>query len=306
MPDLKGICPIIATPFTDKGEVDYDGMRRLMRALIAGGCHGLTLFGIAGEYYKLTDDERREMISLVVGECREGGVPSIISVTQHATECAVKQALYTEQAGADCLMLLPPFFLKPSAGDLYRHLKAVGEAVKLPIMIQYAPEQTGVGIPPETFARLSEEVENIVYYKVECKPVGGYISKLLKLTGNRVKVFVGNAGFQMIEAVGRGAVGVMPGCSMFDVYLDIYRRQVEGDLAGAVRLHNELLPLLNHIRQDVEMIIAYEKKILRRRGLIASDYCRRPAAATDEYHERLFEQYLAALAPHFSAAGEAR
>ena len=77
MLELKGICPIIATPFTAQGEVDYDSMTNLLHALAKGGCHGMTLFGIAGEYYKLSDDEMKEMISLVVRECRAAKVPSI-------------------------------------------------------------------------------------------------------------------------------------------------------------------------------------------------------------------------------------
>jgi len=62
MNDIKGICPIIATPFTDCGEVDYESLEKLVRHLIKGGCNAVTLFGIAGEYYKLSDDERKKMV----------------------------------------------------------------------------------------------------------------------------------------------------------------------------------------------------------------------------------------------------
>jgi dihydrodipicolinate synthase/N-acetylneuraminate lyase len=297
MRDIQGICPIIATPFTAQGEVDFESMANLLRTLAKGGCHALTLFGIAGEYYKLSDDEMKAMIALVVRECRAANVPSIISITQHATELAVKQARYTEAAGADCLMLLPPFFLKPNGGALYQHIKAVGQSVSIPVMLQYAPEQTGVAIDPTVLARLSDEVPNIVYHKIECRPPGAYISRLLELTKGRVKIFVGNAGFQMIEGLDRGAVGVMPGCSMFDVYLKIYRAWQAKDRPEAFRLHNQLLAMLNHIRQDVEEIICYEKRILVRRGLIQSDYCRKPSFATDTHFDRLFDEQFEKLKP---------
>lgn len=88
------------------GELD-DSLRRLLRALIAEGCHALTLFGIASEYYKLSDGEKLTMARIAVEECQKAGVPSILSVTQHATELAVREALLWEDAGADCLMLLP-------------------------------------------------------------------------------------------------------------------------------------------------------------------------------------------------------
>lgn len=298
---IKGICPIIATPFTPAGQIDEDSMRHLIRALAGGGCHALTLFGIAGEYYKLNDLERERMIALTVEECRAAGVPSIISVTQHATELAVAQAQATEAAGADCLMLLPPFFLKPSAADIYRHMLAVGQAVSIPIMVQYAPEQTGVGIDPALFERLGREAPNIVYYKIECRPPGAYISRLLALTEGRAQIFNGNAGFQMLETFDRGAIGSMPGCSMYDIYLAMYERYVQGDRAGAAALHAVLLPMLNHIRQDVEMIIAYEKRILQRRGLIAHAACRTPTFSADAYFDRIFDELYEQLSPYFAS-----
>lgn len=298
MADIKGICPIIALPFTETGEVDYESMRNLVRTLIEGGCHGLTLFGIGGEYYKLNDEERKQLIWLVVEECKKGGVPSIVSITQHATEVAVREAQYAEGAGADCLMLLPPFFLKPTAADLYAHMKSVGEAVSIPLVIQYVPQHTGVPIEPATFARLSDEVNNITYYKIECKPPGAYITRLLEASQNRVKILVGSAGLQLIEALDRGAIGAMPGSSMYEIYLKIYSHYCEGNREEAIRIHNALLPMLNHILQKTEMIIYYEKKILKRRGIIQSDYCRMPTLTPDKYYDRLFEEYYEQISPY--------
>jgi dihydrodipicolinate synthase/N-acetylneuraminate lyase len=294
MTNIQGVCPIIATPFTSGGAVDTESMRHLLRALIAEGCHALTLFGIAGEYYKLSDCEKQTMIRITVDECRRAGIPSIISVTQHATELAVREARCWQDAGADCLMLLPPFFLKPSAADVYKHVLAAGKAVSIPIMLQYAPEQTGVGIPPDVLARLAAEAPNVNLFKVECKPPGPYITRLLGLC-EAARVFTGNAGFQMIETLDRGAIGVMPGCSMCEVYLGIYDAYMSGRREDAIRLHSVLLPLLNHIRQDVEMIIHYEKKILKKKGMIEHDYCRQPGGSPDEIHDRLFEECYSTL-----------
>lgn len=80
------------------------------------------------------------MMEITIEECRNGGVPSIISITRHSTELAVQAAKEAEAAGADCLMLLPPFFLKPPLAALEHHIRAVGEAVTIPIIVQYAPE----------------------------------------------------------------------------------------------------------------------------------------------------------------------
>ncbi|MEM6312930.1 MAG: dihydrodipicolinate synthase family protein [Planctomycetota bacterium] len=294
---LQGICPIVATPFDADGRVDGASFERLCHTLAAGGCHGLTLFGIAGEYYKLTDAERAELLGRLVDVCRSRGVPSIVSVTDQATEVAVETARRYQAAGADSLMLLPPFFLKPSAAAVEAHVRAVGAAVDIPVMLQYAPEQTGVAIPPETLAGIANDLPTVRDMKIECKPAGHYISRLLELTDGAVRVHVGNAGFNMIETFRRGAVGVMPGCSMFDVYLDIDAALRTGDLPRALDTHTALLALLNHIRQNVEMIIAFEKHILMRRGVIASDHCRLPGYALDAEDRALFEVLYERIEP---------
>ena len=291
MLQIKGIAPIIATPFTANGDVDYDSFRNLVETLIKGGCHAVTLFGIAGEYYKLSQEESDNLVSITVDTCRKLNGISIISVTQHSTELATSAARKYEAAGADMLMVLPPFFLKPNGDAVFHHLKSIGNAVKLPIMAQYAPEQTGVAIPPMMFARLFNEVPNINHYKIECKPVGGYITTLLKETKDKINICVGNAGFQFIEAFDRGAIGAMPGCSMYDLYLKMYNEYASGQRETAQSTHSELiLPMLNHIRQDVEMIIAFEKRILQKRGIISTSYCRVPSFKTDSYFDRIFDE----------------
>lgn len=288
---LEGIVPIIAATFNDAGDVDYQSLRALIRHMARIGCDGATLFGIAGEYYKLSDQEQLDMLRVTADECKQCSLPLLASITQHSTNAAIARAQIAQAEGADVLMLLPPFFLKPSGNELYDHMKLVAQSVSIPVMVQYAPEQTGVSIAPTVFKKLSDEVENVLYYKVECKPAGPYITNLLDLLGDRVKVFAGNAGYQMIETFLRGAVGAMPGCSMSEIYIKIYRLYQEGKLKDAVSLHSKLLPILNHIRQNVEMIIAYEKKILFKRGIIGSDYCRTPGFRGDPVMDSLFEMY---------------
>ena len=301
MEKLKGIAPIIAMPFLENGEIDYESFRNLVKILIRGGCHAVTLFGIASEFYKLSQDECNKLVKLAVDECKKNNGYSIISVTHHATEVAVKFAKFCEDSGADMLMVLPPFFLKPGADAVFQHIKAIAQAVRLPIMTQYAPDQTGVAIAPAVFARLFKETPNANYFKIECKPAGAYISALLKEAENNVSVFTGNAGYHFIESFDRGATGAMPGCSMFDIYLGIYNEYISCHRTEAIDTHSKLiLPMLNHIMQDVEMIIAYEKRILKKRGIINTDYCRLPAFKSDNYTDRLFEEFYDFLIPYFT------
>ena len=86
---------------------------------------------------------------------------------------------------------------------------------------------------------------------------------------------------------------------MFDLYLKIYELYLSGDRAGAMELHGSvLLPFLNHIRQNVEMIIAYEKRIMMRRGMIATDYCRHPGFATDPVFDSIFDEFYEKTLPY--------
>ena len=171
---------------------------------------------------------------------------------------------------------------------------------QMQLLRQQHPRQE-LGTLEIQLANLQNDVKTQLYYKIECKPAGGYISSVLKETDGQAKVLIGNAGYQFLECFDRGAIGAMPGASMFDLYLQIYHKYMAGDRAGAKKLHGEvLLPFLNHIRQNVEMIITYEKRIMHRRGVIATDYCRKPSFATDPVFDALFEEFLEDTKPYFS------
>jgi 4-hydroxy-tetrahydrodipicolinate synthase len=290
--DIEGVCPIIVVPFTDDGAIDFDSLRNQIRVLADGGCHAQILFGLASEFYKLSDEERRALIETAVDVGHDAGTPIWASVTDQSTTVAVEWAQYFEDVGVDGLMLLPPHMGDSDERSLLDHMRAVGEAVSLPIMVQYAPEAVGTTIGPETFAELSDRVENIRSFKVECVPPGPYMTELAERTGEDVDILVGSAGNQFIEAMDRGAVGVIPGGAMHEYYLDIYRHYQEGDRDRAIELHNEILPMLNHIGQAGELFVHYEKKMLQRRGVIATDRCREPTLSTDEYLDDLVDDYF--------------
>ena len=294
---IEGVCPIIPCPFTADGEVDFADLERVIHWMAKHGSHGVTLFGIAGEYYKLTDDERVRMVETAVPAARAAGVPLIISVTEHATHHAVTRARQWQEMGADCLMLLPPFFLKPSAAQLVAHMTTVARAVSIPVMVQYAPDQTGVAIAPEALWSIAQNCETEVIYKIENRPPGPTISRLLNLSEGRARIFMGNAAFQLIESQARGCVGLMPGASMTDLYRGAWDALLEGNRSEAIRIHNLLLMVLNHIRQDVEQIIHFEKKILQRRGALTSSGRREPCFVSDAYYDEVFEELYAMIRP---------
>ena len=99
----------------------------------------------------------------------------------------------------------------------------------------------------------------------------------------------------MIETFDRGAIGAMPGCSMSELYIKIYQAYIAGNKKEAIDYHEKLLPILNHIRQNVDMIIHYEKEILYRRGIISTPVCRHPEYLADSEMNELFELYYSRI-----------
>lgn len=300
--NIEGVCPIIPCPFDAAGEVDFDDLARVISWMASHGAHAVTLFGIAGEYYKLTDNERVSLLKAAVPAARAAGVPLIASVTDHATNIAIARARQWQDMGADALMLLPPFFLKPSAAQAVRHMTAVVQAVSIPVMVQYAPEQTGVAIPAAALWSIAQNSKTEVIYKIENRPPGPTIVQMHELSNGRARIFMGNAGFQLLESFDRGAVGLMPGASMTDIYRRAWDALRVGDRGEAIRLHNLLLMVLNHIRQDVEQIIHFEKRILTRRGALNTDGRRQPAFVSDSVYDALFEELFCILEPEFKSS----
>jgi len=285
---MQGVCPIVDTPFTDDSDVDYESLENLIDVLATNGCHALAMFGVASEFYKLTDDERERMTKLLIDGCQGHNTSSVVSITPYATSIAVEEAERAESLGADALMVFPPAFRDPDVSEIAGHLEAIGEAVTIPVMIQYAPEVSGVQIGPEVLAQLYEDVDAITHFKIECDPPGKYITKLLDLTDDEANVLVGNAGYHMIEAYDRGATGVMPASSMYDIYLDIHDAYQTGDRNRAIEIHTDLLAMLNQL---TKVGMQYEKELLSRRGIIRSNYCRQPETTPDEYYDEIFDDY---------------
>ncbi|MFQ5662611.1 MAG: dihydrodipicolinate synthase family protein [Terriglobia bacterium] len=285
MLELKGICPILAAPFREDGALDEPSLTKLIDFLVGCGVHGITLFGLAGEYYKLTDEERGRIRQVLLAQAEHKTV-RIVSITDHAIEIARERAREAEAAGADALMVMPPFFLAPGADAISYHLREIAKAVRIPVVAQYSPQQTGISLSPSTLVRLTDECPNLRYVKVDAMPPGPMISKLVAESRGGIKTFVGYAGLQMPDAFARGAVGCMPGGSLSEIYVKIYDHIQRGEGDAAFSLHARLLPLVNFMMQSLEMSIRTEKTILAWRGIIASDYCRRPRVDLDSHDLR--------------------
>jgi len=153
---IRGICPVLAVPFTADGNVDLAGFTAVTRHVLGTGVTAVMLFGFASEFYKLTDDERTQLQRTLLAQTkRRDDVAAIISITDHATEVAVKNAIQAVADGANALNILPPHLLGPSRRAVLDHLASILEAVDVPVIIQLAPGLTGTNLDAQSMGGLA-------------------------------------------------------------------------------------------------------------------------------------------------------
>jgi 4-hydroxy-tetrahydrodipicolinate synthase len=298
---VVGVCPVIETPFADDGEVDFVSFGRVVEYVAHAGARSVMFPGFASEFYKISDDERRTLTLQLVRIAR--GFPDfsvIVSVPDHATRVAVAVAVAAVEAGASAVNVLPPYQLGPSGDSVRAHLLAILEAVApTPVIVQYAPAQTGTTLDAASLSRIASEAPNLRQVKVESTPPGTFITSLLAQEPPLASI-VGYGGVQLIDALRRGVSGVQPGCSFIELYLEIWNAWQRGDVEAAIGLHGRLLPYISYWMQGVELIVAAEKRISQRRGIIFSDHCRVPARLLDYEENAMIERFLEEFEPELS------
>lgn len=154
---FTGILAAVVTPLTpDASEVDAPGVKRQAEHIISGGIHGLVPGGSTGEFTTLTTDERKRVTELYV-EAAAGRVPVVAGTGALSTAETVELSAHAERAGADAVMVVPPFYDPPNFEELVAHYGAVSEAVGVPVMYYNIPAATGVELSAEQFAQLARQ-----------------------------------------------------------------------------------------------------------------------------------------------------
>jgi 4-hydroxy-tetrahydrodipicolinate synthase len=159
---FKGSITALVTPMRD-GRFDEDGFRAFVDWQIAEGTHGLVPVGTTGESPTLSHDEHRRVVKVCI-EVAAGRVPVIAGAGSNNTVEAIELAKFAEKAGADALLIVTPYYNKPSQEGLYQHFKAINDAVGIPIFIYNIPPRSVIDMSVETMARLFE-LKNIVGVK---------------------------------------------------------------------------------------------------------------------------------------------
>ncbi|MGI5521731.1 dihydrodipicolinate synthase family protein [Micromonospora sp. CA-259024] len=275
---VRGLVPILATPFDAAGALDVPGLRRLVEFQLAAGAAGLAVFGMASEGFALTTAER----ATILAETRAiagPDLPLVAGVSATSTATALELATAARDGGADALMVLPPFLAKPSGGQVVDFYGTVAEHSGLHVMVQDAPAATGVAMPVPLIVELSKLV-GVESVKVETQPTAPKVGEVVTATDSEFDVLGGQNAFFVLEEYARGAVGTMPACEFTDVLAPILADWQAGRHEAAHEAFNRLLPLVRFGLQP-RLAWAVHKEVLVRRGIIDSATVRDPAVALD-------------------------
>lgn len=242
MLELKGAYTALVTPFAADGEVDVASFEALVERQIAGGIAGLVPCGTTGEAPTLTDSEQVELVRRAVAVAR-GRVPVIAGTGSFSTKKTIEASRRAVEAGASAVMVVMPYYSKPTQGGLVEHVVAVASAVDAPVVLYNIPGRTGIDLGPEATEQICARASNVVATK---EATGNVLrcQELKRRLGDRLVVLSGDDGLTL-PMMAVGAAGVISVTS--NVYpaqvSEVVRLALAGDFAAARRLHLALLPV---------------------------------------------------------------
>ena len=243
---LEGSYVALVTPFDREGRLDEDAYRHMIRLQLKGGTRGLVPCGSTGEAATLPHEEYRRAIEIACDESR-GEVPVIAGVGTNATWKAVESAREAESLGADALLVLAPYYNKPTQEGIYQHFRAVARESRLPIVVYNIPGRTGVNILPKTVARMAKDLPTVVAVK-EAAGSLDQVSEILTLTKPGFTVLSGDDSLTvpMMSVGAKGVVSVVANVAPKQTQA-LCAAALKGDYKRAASLHLKLFPLIKSL-----------------------------------------------------------
>lgn len=268
---LQGAMVAIVTPFRN-GEVDEVGLRRLIDHQIQSGTRAIVPCGTTGESATLTFAEHERVIEITV-EHVAGRVPVIAGTGSNNTEEAIRLTRHAKKAGADGVLMICPYYNKPTQEGLYRHFEKVAATVDIPIVMYNIPGRTAVNMEPGTMARLAA-IPNIVGVK-EAAGSMKQITDIIALCGKDFTVVSGEdfLTYPLLCVGGKGVISVVSNVAPAEMQA-LCDLHFQGKQQEAMALYYRLLPLCHAL--FIETNPAPVKAALQMMGLIESDEIRLP------------------------------
>jgi 4-hydroxy-tetrahydrodipicolinate synthase len=263
MRPIAGSIVALVTPMRDDGAVDYDALRRLIDWHVAEGTDVIGVVGTTGESPTVDVEEHCEIIRVSVEHAR-GRVPIMAGTGANSTKEAIELSRFAKKVGADCTLSVVPYYNKPSQEGIYRHFKAIAEAVDIPMVLYNVPGRTVADMLPDTTIRLAQ-VPGIV----GVKEATGDIERaawLIKQAPKGFSIFSGDDGTAVALMLlgGHGNVSVTANVAPRAMH-ELCMAATEGRAREAAAIHLKLLPL--HKTLFVETSPAPVKWAMKQMGL---------------------------------------
>lgn len=285
---FKGSFTALITPFKG-GKVDEDAFTRFVEWQIAEGTHGLVPCGTTGESPTLSTEEHKRVIKLAVDAARKR-VPIIAGCGSNSTEEAIELTHFAKEAGADASLQVMPYYNKPTQEGLYLHIKAINDAVDLPIILYNVPVRTITDMSVATMARCAK-LKNVVGVKDATANVSRVTQQRLAC-GEKFAQLSGEDG-TCLGFMAHGGVGCISVTSNIAPRLcaDFQNACLAGDWKKALTLQDLLMPL--HDSMFCETNPAPVKYAAMRLGLCTEDFCRLPISPLTDGSRKIVDTALA-------------
>ena len=245
---IKGSIVAIVTPMFEDGSLDRDSLRQLLDWHVAEGTDAICIVGTTGESATVSPEEHCELIKLTV-EHVAGRIPVIAGSGGNSTAEAIALTRHAKDVGADASLQVVPYYNRPTQEGMYRHFKAIAEAVDLPIILYNVPGRTVADMSNETIARLAP-VDNIVGVKDATGNIGRGI-ELLRMVDKSFAVYSGDdpTAMALMFCGGAGNISVTANVAPRAMH-ELCAAAMAGDIAKAVEINNRVLDL--HAKLFVE------------------------------------------------------
>ena len=238
---MKGVDIVQTTPFNKDGSLDLEGMRANTRWLLertAGKDFIFTPLGSTGEFYAMSDDERKAVLKMVVEEVKGKNVV-MPGAAQAGTRETIKMCQYAESVGADGVQVILPYYVVPTEEGMYQHYKQIAESINIGIMVYNFPAVSGSWIKPHLMAKLSK-IPNIIAVKENTSSIMSYYAERKAVDPGDTAIFCGLGELMFSFEALYGCPGFVTGMANFapDVSYSVYE-------AGAARDFNKVAELIS-------------------------------------------------------------
>ncbi|MFB4160789.1 4-hydroxy-tetrahydrodipicolinate synthase [Geomicrobium sp. JSM 1781026] len=265
--DFGRIVTAMVTPFNEQGQIDYNDVTKLVNHLVGNGSDSLVVAGTTGESPTLSKEEKVSLFKHVI-RIVDGRIPVIAGTGSNNTNASIELTQAAEEAGADGIMLVTPYYNKPSQEGMYQHFKAIAETTALPIMLYNVPGRTVVSLMPETTIRLSH-LPNVVAIKEASGDLDA-ASMIIENSSDGFDLYGGDDSMTLpLLSIGAKGVVSVAAHIIGKNMAQMVQQFLDGNNTTAAKQHRELLPIMSAMFMAPNPVPV--KAALEMQGIISGD-----------------------------------